>query len=181
VQPGIAAVQFEVRLASDGSSVTRGRSDRPTAGNLIITQSILPAVAYQVRGQFVPSTPRDMLWSGWIDVTTPDVRFSLAEFDAALTAQVTTIATALQDQVNDALNRIASVASDIAARAPLDKQELRSQLSARSARCARADRRRQDRRRDRRGGICLVLDGRNGNLRLDHRLCQPDRNRDRDL
>jgi hypothetical protein len=132
VQPGIAAVQFEVRLASDGSSVTRGRSDRPTAGNLIITQSILPAVAYQVRGQFVPSTPRDMLWSGWIDVTTPDVRFSLAEFDAALTAQVTTIATALQDQVNDALTRIASVASDIAARAPLDKQELRSQLSARS-------------------------------------------------
>jgi hypothetical protein len=123
VQPGIAAVQFEVRLASDGSSVTRGRSDRPTAGNLIITQSILPAVAYQVRGQFVPSTPRDMLWSGWIDVTTPDVRFSLAEFDAALTAQVTTIATALQDQVNDALTRIASVASDIAARAPLDKQE----------------------------------------------------------
>jgi hypothetical protein len=132
VQPGIAAVQFEVRLASDGSSVTRGRSDRPTAGNLIITTSILPNVAYQVRGQFVPSTPRDMLWSAWIDLTTPDVRFSLSEFDAALTAQVTTIATQLQDQVNDAIARMASVASDIAARAPLDKQELRSQLSARS-------------------------------------------------
>jgi hypothetical protein len=49
------------------------------------------------------------------------------------------------------------------------------------ARCTGADRRRQDRRRDRGGRICLVLDGRNCNLRLDYRLCQPDRNRDRDL
>ncbi|MEY9158229.1 phage tail protein [Bradyrhizobium japonicum] len=132
VQPGIAAVQFEVRLASDGSSVTRGRSDRPTAGNLIISQSILPATDYQVRGQFVPSSPRDMLWSDWLDVTTPDVRFSLAEFDAALTAQVTTLRDALQDRIDEAINRIASIASDVAARAPLDKQSVRSQLAARS-------------------------------------------------
>lgn len=133
VQPGISAIQYEVRLASDGSDVTRGRSDRPTAGNMIIpSASLLPNTAYQVRGQFVPSTPRDMLWSDWIDVTTPDVRFSLADFDAALTAQVTTIRDALQDQINFALNQIASIASDIAARAPLDQQELRSQLSARS-------------------------------------------------
>ncbi|MCK1676653.1 MULTISPECIES: phage tail protein [unclassified Bradyrhizobium] len=133
VQPGISAVQFEVRLASDGSSVTRGRSDRPTAGNLIITQSILPALHYQVRGQFVPSSPRDMLWSAWIDVTTPDVKFSLSDFDAALTATVTTLRDSLQDQINYVLTRMASIGSDIAALAPLDKQELRTQLSARSA------------------------------------------------
>lgn len=133
VQPGISAVQFEVRLASDGSSVTRGRSDRPTAGNMIITTSILPATAYEVRGQFVPSSPRDMLWSDWVAVTTDDIRFSLAEFDAALTAQVTTIRDALQDQINEAINRMSSIASDVAARAPLDKQSIRSQLAARSA------------------------------------------------
>ncbi|MBR0940267.1 hypothetical protein ABIF65_003368 [Bradyrhizobium japonicum] len=46
--------------------------------------------------------------------------------------QVTTLQDALRDQVQEALNRIASVASDIAAQGPLDKQELRSQLSARS-------------------------------------------------
>ncbi|MCW2077830.1 UNVERIFIED_ORG: hypothetical protein M2193_000005 [Bradyrhizobium japonicum] len=132
VQPGISAVQFEVRLALDGSSVTRGRSDRPTAGNLIITQSILPATDYEVRAQYVPSSPRDMLWSDWIAVTTPDIRFSLADFDAALTAQVTTIRDALQDQINEALNRIASIASDVAARAPLNMQQVRSQLAARS-------------------------------------------------
>lgn len=132
VQPGIAAVQFEVRLAADGSHVTRGRTDRPTAGNLIITQSILPATDYQVRGQFVPSTPRDMLWSSWLDVTTPDIRFSVADFDEALTRAVTSLRDQLQDEINTALNRIASIASDVAARAPLDKQELRTQLAARS-------------------------------------------------
>uniref|UniRef100_A0A939S5N4 Tip attachment protein J domain-containing protein n=1 Tax=Bradyrhizobium barranii subsp. barranii TaxID=2823807 RepID=A0A939S5N4_9BRAD len=132
-QPGISAVQFEVRLASDGSSVTRGRSDRPTAGNMIITTSILPATHYQVRGQFVPSSPRDMLWSDWVDVTTDDIRFSLADFDAALNAEVITIRDALSDQIREAINRMASVASDVAARAPLDKQSVRSQLAARAA------------------------------------------------
>lgn len=132
VQPGIAAVQFEVRLASDGSSVTRGRSDRPTAGNLIVTQSILGNTAYQVRAQYVPSSPRDMLWSGWVNVTTPDVRFSLADFDAALTAAVTTLRDSLNDQIDEAINRIASVASNQDANNWLNKQKVRSQLSARS-------------------------------------------------
>lgn len=132
VQPGISAVQFEVRLASDGSSVTRGRSDRPTAGNLIVTQSILGNTAYQVRAQYVPSSPRDMLWSGWVNVTTPDVRFSLADFDAALTAAITTLRDSLNDQIDEAINRIASVASNQDANNWLDKQKVRSQLSARS-------------------------------------------------
>lgn len=129
-QPGIGAVQFEVRLAADGSSVTRGRSDRVSAGNLIITQSILPAVTYQVRGQYIPSTPRDMLWSDWLTVTTPDIRYSLAEFDAAVKAQVTVIQDALQDQINEALNRIAAIASGISSRTWLDKREVRSDLFA---------------------------------------------------
>ena len=132
MQPGIAAVQFEVRLAADGSHVTRGRTDRPSAGNLIITQSILPDTDYQVRGQFVPSTPRDMLWSAWLDVTTPDVRFSLSDFDDALTEMITSLESQDNDQIIETLNRIASIASDIAARAPLDKQELRTQLAARA-------------------------------------------------
>lgn len=132
-QPGISGVQFEVRLASDGSNVTRGRTDRVTAGHFIITPSILPATTYQVRGQYIPSTPRDMLWSPWINVTTDDVRLSFAEFAADVKAQVTIIQDALEAKVDEAINRFAAIASDIAARAPLDKQEIRTQLAARSA------------------------------------------------
>lgn len=46
--------------------------------------------------------------------------------------QVTTLRDQLQDEIRTAVNRIASIASDVAARAPIDKQELRTQISARS-------------------------------------------------
>lgn len=130
-QPGISGVQFEVRLASDGSSVTRGRTDRVTAGNLIITQSILPDTTYQVRGQYIPSTPRDMLWSSWINVTTPDIRLSLAEFDAAVRAQVTTIQNQLSDRLDAIEQDFAARLANLSARGWNDKTEIRTQYSAR--------------------------------------------------
>ncbi|MDD1534555.1 MULTISPECIES: phage tail protein [unclassified Bradyrhizobium] len=129
-QPGVSAVQYEVRRALDAAHVARGRSDRVTAGNLIITQSILPAMAYQVRGAFVPSAPRDMLWSAWIDVTAPDVRLSIADFEAAIKAQVTTLLDFLNDKVDEATQLIASISANQDARNWLDKKEARSQLDA---------------------------------------------------
>ncbi|MET4208544.1 hypothetical protein [Bradyrhizobium sp. LA2.1] len=131
-QPGVGGVQFEVRLASDGSSVTRGRTDRVSAGSLIITQSILPAVTYQVRGQYLPSTPRDMLWSDWITVTTADIRLSLAEFDAAVSAQVTTIFNQLSDKVDRIEQDFASRLANLSARGWNDKTEVRTQYNARA-------------------------------------------------
>lgn len=127
---GVAGVQFEVRLASDGSHVTRGRTERVGAGSLLITQGVLPNVTYQVRGQFVPSTPRDMLWSPWISVTTPDIRLTLAEFDAAVAAQVTTLAKQLSDRIESRLQELEARSSETIARTALDKMQLRSQISA---------------------------------------------------
>jgi hypothetical protein len=129
-QPGCNGLKFEVRLASDGSSVTRGTVNSFTAGNRIITESILPATTYQVRGQYVPTTPRDMLWTDYVTVTTPDIRYSLAEFDAAVKAQVTEIQDAMKEQLDAAINRIASVASEVSSRTWLDKREVRSDLFA---------------------------------------------------
>ncbi|UFZ05449.1 phage tail protein [Bradyrhizobium ontarionense] len=127
---GVSAVQFEVRLASDGSHVTRGRTERVTAGSLIITQGILPATTYQVRGQFIPSTPRDMLWSSWIGVTTEDIRLSLAEFDAAVAAQVTALQRQMEDRITDRLQQIEARLSEAMSRGWIDKHEIRSQIFA---------------------------------------------------
>ncbi|WP_316171032.1 phage tail protein [Bradyrhizobium sp. SZCCHNRI1058] len=127
---GVSGVQFEVRLASDGSHVTRGRTERVTAGNLIVSQGILPATTYQVRGQFIPSTPRDMLWSSWIGVTTEDIRLSLAEFDAAVAAQVTAIQQQFQDKLEKRVQEIEARLSETISRTFLDKREVRSQISA---------------------------------------------------
>ncbi|MEY9358944.1 hypothetical protein ABH994_001665 [Bradyrhizobium yuanmingense] len=131
-QPGVSAVQYEVRRALDASHVTRGRTDRVAAGNLIITQSILPAMAYQVRGAFVPSAPRDMLWSDWIDVTAPDVRLSLADFEAAIKAQVTVVQDYLNDKIDQVEQTIAAIVANQDTRNWIDKRMVRSQLSARS-------------------------------------------------
>lgn len=82
--PGVIGIQYEVRLAADNSHVTRGRSDQLSAGALLISQSLLPNNDYEARGQYIPSSPRDMLWSDWIAVTTPDVRLSYQDLDAAI-------------------------------------------------------------------------------------------------
>ena len=69
----MVGIQYEVRLTADLSSVTRGRTDQLAVGALIISQGIIPQTAYQVRGQYLPIAPRDMLWSDWLDVTTPEL------------------------------------------------------------------------------------------------------------
>lgn len=131
-QPGVNGLKYEVQLASDGSSVTRGTVNSFTAGNLIVHAGILPATTYQVRGQYIPSSPRDMLWTDYVTVTTPDVRFSLEDFNAAITAQVTTIQNQFNDELSEIRQTLANYQANLAARDVIDKKELRSQLSARS-------------------------------------------------
>lgn len=136
-QPGVNDIQFEIRLASDGSAVTRGRvGSRFTAGNRILTDAILPATTYQVRGQYIPSTPRDMLWSDWVTVTTRDIRYSLADFDAAVAAQVTTIFKQLSDKVDQIEQDFATRLANLSARGWTDKTEVRTQYNARAGAAA---------------------------------------------
>jgi putative tail protein len=130
--PGIAGVQYEVRNAGDHVVIGRGRTDQLAAGSLLISQSLIPNTAYQVRGQYLPSAPRDMLWSDWLDVTTPDVRLTLIEFDEALHAQVTSIQDSLNDKIDALTQLISGVVANQDARNWTDKREVRSQLSARS-------------------------------------------------
>lgn len=128
--PGVIGVQYEVRLAVDNTDVTRGRTDQLEVGSLIISQSLLPDTAYEVRGQYLPSSPRDMIWSDWLTVTTPDVKLGLVDFDASLIAAINGVEQFNGDAINEALNLIASVAANQDARNWLDKKELRTQLDA---------------------------------------------------
>jgi hypothetical protein len=128
---GIIGVQYEIRLADNLSDVARGRTDQVTAGALIVSHNLIPDTDYEVRGQYIPSSPRDMLWSAWIDVTTPDARMSLADFDAAVKAQVTSIMDALDDKIDALTQKIASLEAELAARNWIDKRTVQSQLAAR--------------------------------------------------
>lgn len=128
--PGVIGVQYEVRLKSDSSSVTRGRTDQLAAGTLLISQSLLPNTVYQARGQYLPSAPRDMLWSDWLDATTPDVRLTLADFDDSVIAMVNGIEQFDADAINKTLNLLASLLANVNGRVWNVQTELTSQISA---------------------------------------------------
>ncbi|MCA6098873.1 phage tail protein [Bradyrhizobium australafricanum] len=134
--PGIVGVQYELAHENPATdewiTIDRNRTDQVAAGALIIWNGLLPDEPYRVRGQYIPNTPRDMLWSDWIDVTTPNVKLSLADFDAALHAQVTQIQDQLNEQLNEITQRIAAIAANQDARNWLDKQTIRTQLTSRS-------------------------------------------------
>lgn len=130
--PGVIGIQYEVRLASDNSHVTRGRSDQLSIGSLLISQSLLPNNEYEVRGQYIPSAPRDMLWSDWISVTTPDVRMSINDLDTAIVNAVNEVQAYGNTELSRVMETIAAFVANQDARNWTDKTEIRTQISARS-------------------------------------------------
>lgn len=133
--PGVSGVQYEVRLKSDGSDVARGRTDQLAAGALIASQSLLPNTQYQVRGQYLPDYPRDMLWTDWLDVITPDVRLSGLDFDAdALTALVSNQFQIGDDKVQAIVQLVAATALQALSKIALDKKALRTEITSSSDR-----------------------------------------------
>ncbi|CAM5401394.1 hypothetical protein AFEL58S_02039 [Afipia felis] len=131
--PGVSGVQYEVRLKSDGSDVTRGRTDQLAAGALIVSQSLLPNAQYQVRGQYLPDYPRDMVWTDWLDVTTPDVRLGLFDIAEYLSEQFTEVEKRAADD-RARVDKLAQVVQQAMGRTNLDKRILRTDLVSASDR-----------------------------------------------
>jgi len=128
--PGVTGIRYQVRRKDDANPVTSGNTLELSAGAIIITQSLLPDNQYEVAGQYIPSAPRDMLWSDWITVSTPDTKFSVLDFAAALKAEITTLNQQVQDVANATLALITSLADNQDASDWLSRDELRTQLRA---------------------------------------------------
>lgn len=121
----VAAVQFEVRITSDNTVVSRGTTNSLDAGSVVISENLLPQTAYEVRGRYIPSNPRDTLWSDWLPVTTPDVRFSIKDWEDG-------IADYVGNKLGDSLDNIDFNSQRIAANAA--EQEAENFLDTRSTR-----------------------------------------------
>ncbi|MDH2092568.1 DUF1983 domain-containing protein, partial [Rhizobium pusense] len=50
--------------------------DQPQVGSMLISQGLLPAESYVVRGRYIPGGDRPVLWSGFIPVITPNILLS---------------------------------------------------------------------------------------------------------
>jgi hypothetical protein len=132
ILPGVVGVQYEVRLAEDGSDVTRGRTDQLAAGAIIVSQSLIPDEDYEVRGQYLPSSPRDMLWSDWLEVTTPDVRLSSGDVDDAIRYNISTLQGLWEDRFLALEQQFATLASTYGALSFTDTQKLSTELVSRA-------------------------------------------------
>lgn len=106
-QPDVDAVAFEVALAETLEVIYRGRTDEPEAGAIVISQGLLPIEDYLVRGRYVPRSDRETEFSGWLPVTTLDIR--LTDQDVFLPG----VLEDLQDFVEEALDWISNPESPL--------------------------------------------------------------------
>lgn len=125
--PGVVGVQYEVRLASDQSHVTRGRTDQLAVGAIIVSQSLIPDEDYEVHGQYLPSSPREMLWSDWLPVTTPDVRLSISDIDDGIRHNLTTLQNQFKDKLSGLETQFSRAIAQLAARHNINKEILNQQ------------------------------------------------------
>ncbi len=79
---GVRAIRWAVRLQSSGLVVAGNSTHDVEAGQTLIVNGILPDTGYQVRARLVTDIPN--AWTGWINVTTPDVRLGLGDLDASV-------------------------------------------------------------------------------------------------
>lgn len=131
-QPGVIGVSFQIRLKEDQSIVYANRTDFLDAGAVVVSQNLLPDTEYQAQGQYIPSSPRDVLPSDWIDVTTPDLRLGLHDFNDEVQFQVTQLIDGLKEEFNERVSQLEALVGNQDSRNWLDKQKVRSQLASRT-------------------------------------------------
>ncbi|WP_335946094.1 TipJ family phage tail tip protein [Salipiger bermudensis] len=79
-------VTWQLRIAATGVVAQRGLFAAASEGQVLISDGILPATAYQIRASFVSGAADLRTWGDWIDVTTDDLRFVEADLaDGAVT------------------------------------------------------------------------------------------------
>lgn len=66
------AIRIEVRVAATGEAVAAVTVANVGTGEQIISEGIMPATSYEVRGRYL--VERATEWTSWFGVTTPDVR-----------------------------------------------------------------------------------------------------------
>ncbi len=132
----VIAVEYEVRLQSSLEKVSEGRTDQPQAGSLIASHALLPNETYGVRGRYIPGGDRPTTWSGYMLVTTPNVRLGAKDIDVVV--DLTTIGIAvrqrfaeLQKEMDDFNRRYEeglSAFSLVGAVGQVDREEIRAEL-----------------------------------------------------
>lgn len=108
----VVGIHFQIRRFDTGEIVYENDAARVSAGAIIIGQNLLSNTHYQARGKYVPASARDTTYSAWLDVTTPDIRTGIAEFNRGLAELVTNEFRRTAEWVNGISERIARRAGE---------------------------------------------------------------------
>lgn len=129
----VIGIEYEVRLQATLEKVTEGRTDQPQVGSMLISQSLLPAESYVVRGRYIPGSDRPVLWSGFIPVITPNIL--LSDKDVFVDIDLTGVEEALgwlrnsTRTAQDAIDGLIAAQMELAAVAYKDTRNLARELS----------------------------------------------------
>ncbi|MCZ7887130.1 phage tail protein [Agrobacterium salinitolerans] len=129
----VIGIEYEVRLQATLEKVSEGRTDQPQVGSMLISQSLLPAESYVVRGRYIPGGDRPVLWSGFIPVITPNVL--LTDKDVFVDIDLTGVEEALgwlrnsTRTAQDAIDGLIAAQMELATVAYKDTRKLARELS----------------------------------------------------
>ncbi|MHB1086461.1 MAG: phage tail protein [Minisyncoccota bacterium] len=141
----VRAIRVQVRLAATGAVIFDGEhpydaesSSSPSVLSVVLNGTFLPDTDYEVRGKYIPFSGRTTYWSNqssdgtegpWLTVTTPDIRTSFTDLDAAIAGYNEWIGVNLRELIDDAqLRSVIGADQDLANYE--DKQNLRTELRA---------------------------------------------------
>ncbi|QIX20755.1 DUF1983 domain-containing protein [Agrobacterium pusense] len=129
----VIGIEYEVRLQATLEKVSEGRTDQPQVGSMLISQSLLPAESYVVRGRYIPGGDRPVLWSGFIPVITPNIL--LSDKDVFVDIDLTVVEEALgwlrnsTRTAQDAIDGLIAAQMELATVAYKDTRKLARELS----------------------------------------------------
>lgn len=89
-QPDIDGVQYQVKLfgAGDADLILDSQTDAWERGAIKVSQNLVRVTQYQARGKYRAKSDRKTSWSGWLAVTTPDVRVEFDQLSAEVNAHL---------------------------------------------------------------------------------------------
>jgi len=81
-----AGLSWEIRVKATGAIAARGATFAVAGGQLIVSEGLLPLTEYEVRAELAVALAT--AWTGWLSVTTPDVRLGAADISTAVMSEI---------------------------------------------------------------------------------------------
>ncbi|GGG77489.1 hypothetical protein GCM10011415_27990 [Salipiger pallidus] len=99
-------VTWQLRVAATGEVFDRGRFAEASETPITLSDVLLPDVAYEIRASFVTGAPDLRRWSGWLPVTTPDLRLTADDVADELRERINTAFERHDEPIEDATGTV---------------------------------------------------------------------------